>query len=184
MNILHFDNFEDFACDISDKFDLLTDEFSTISVIAKYEEAKEIIKELIRMSYNVASIELHDGIYEEYFDEYIISISDTDTGTSIWCEKLKNEKGYLHDDSDITYIIDNCSSRVIEYCDATFVYEVSVGENEEDLNETNSDENIHGFTLSSTDDNGYHSMSYYTTNLLSENDIKEMIEKFGFLFSK
>lgn len=182
---LHFDTFEDFAYSISDKLDLLTDEFSTVSVIAKYEEAKEVIKELLRMSYNMASIELHDIMYEHYYDEYIISISNTDTVTNVWCEKLKNENGYLYDESDITYIMDNCSQKVIKYCNAAFVYEVGVSEsdcNDDDM--INNEEDIHGFTLSNTDDNGYQSFSYYTTNSLAEKDIQEMIEKLGFSFSK
>lgn len=185
MVTLHFDTFEDFACNISDKLDSLTDEFGTISVIAKYEEAKEIIKELLRMSYNIASIELHDSMYEHYYDEYIISISNTDAVANVWCEKLKNENGYLYDESNITYIMDNCSQKVVKYCNATFVYEVGVGKEDYDDNDiVNNEEDIHGFTLSNTDGNGYQSFSYYTTNQLSENDIQNMIEKLGFSFSK
>ena len=46
MKNLYFDDFEDLACDIADKFDELNkEEFEDIAVIAKPDEAKEIFKE-------------------------------------------------------------------------------------------------------------------------------------------
>ena len=62
-------------------------------------------------------------------------------------------------------------------------YEVSI-ENDDYEDEVEDKDDIHGFTLSNTDDNGYRSFSYYTTNSLTEEDIQSMIEKMGFSFSK
>ena len=51
----------------------------------------------------------------------------------IWLEKFKNEDGkYLTDESTITYILDNCSSKVIPCCKGKNVYEVTVGIDEDD----------------------------------------------------
>ena len=51
----------------------------------------------------------------------------------IWLEKFKREDGkYLTDESTITYILDNCSSKVIPYCKGKIVYEVTVGIDEDD----------------------------------------------------
>lgn len=149
----------------------------------KYNEAKEIIKELLRINCDIVSADLHDYMYEHYDDEYLISISNVDIKNGIWCEKFKREKGYFYDESNVTYILDNCSSKVISHCESDVKYEVSVGE-EDCENESNGEDDIHGFTLSNTDDNGYRSFSYYTTNLLTEEDIQNMIEKMGFSFSK
>ena len=45
MERLEFLTYEDFACEIADKFDTLVvaDEYNDVSVIAKHEEIKEIL---------------------------------------------------------------------------------------------------------------------------------------------
>ena len=177
LKILHFDTYEDLACDVLDKHDALDDKYGDISIIAKYDEAKEIIKKLLCIGYNIASIDLHKPEYCNYFDEYFISLNFD----GIWCEKAKNGNEYYNYESNIIYILDNCSSKVIDHCISTFKYEVRVGDDEYE-DEMGNEDDIHGFTMSTTDDNGYRSFSYYTTNLLTEEDIQNMIEKMGFLF--
>ena len=122
MKRLYFEDYEDFACDISDTFDNIEDEYGDISIIAKYGEAKEIIKELLCIGYNVASIELHRGRFENYYDEYIIGLNHD----GVWCEKFKRSTGYFSDESNVIYIMDNCSSTVISYCKSKNIYEVSI----------------------------------------------------------
>lgn len=122
MKRLEFENYEEFACEIADTFGSLEDEFGDVSIIAKYEEAKEIIKELLCIGYNVASIELHREKFENYYDEYIIGLNHD----GVWCEKFKRDIGYFNDESNVIYIMDNCSSTVIPYCKSKNVYEVSV----------------------------------------------------------
>lgn len=181
---LHFDNFEYLANDILKKYNLLDNEYKDITIISKYDEAKEIIKELLCIGCSIASIELQDCMCEYYNDEYIISISNTDIEKGIWCEKFKRQNKYLDNESDIIYILDNCSSKVINHCKANIMYEVSIGEDNYEYEMDDAEDDIHGFTLSNTDDNGYHSFSYYTTNPLTEENIQSMIEKLGFSFSK
>ncbi len=124
MKRLYFEDYEDFACDISDTFDNIEDECGDISIIAKYDEAKEIIKELLCIGYNVASIELHRERFENYYDEYIIGLNHE----GVWCEKFKRSTGYFSDESNVIYIMDNCSSTVISYCKSKNIYEVSIGD--------------------------------------------------------
>ena len=61
---------------------------------------------------------------------------ETKVSPEIWnqeVEKFKREDGkYLTDESTITYILDNCSSKVISYCKGKNVYEVTVGIDEDD----------------------------------------------------
>lgn len=176
---LHFDTFEDLISNILEKYSSLTDEYGNVTVVAKYDEAKEIIKELLRIGYDIACIDINNPEYDNYFDEYFISLNFE----GVWCEKSKNENKYYNDESEIVYILDNCSSKIIEHCISTFKYEVNVGDDdyEDDVNDKEDD--IHGFTVSNTDDNRYHSFSYYTTNPLTEKDIQNMIENLGFSFS-
>ena len=49
MERLEFLTYEDFACEIADKFDAIStvDDCNDVAVIAKYAEIKEIFKELV-----------------------------------------------------------------------------------------------------------------------------------------
>ena len=130
MKNLYFDDFEDFSCVIADKFDRLDKEnFEDIAVIAKPNEIKEIFKELVCMGYDICNITYERIDWDGYDDEYILSMNHD----GIWLEKFKREDGkYLTDESTITYILDNCSSKVIPYCKGKIVYEVTVGIDEDD----------------------------------------------------
>ena len=128
MKNLYFDDFEDLACDIADKFDELNkEEFEDISVIAKPDEVKEIFKELVCIGYDICNIIYERIDWDGYDDEYILSMNHE----GIWIEKFKRENGYYEDESTITYILDNCSSKVIPYCKGKIVFEVSVGADED-----------------------------------------------------
>ena len=129
MKNLYFDNFEDLACDIADRFDeLYKENFEDIAVIAKPDEVKEIFKELVCIGYDICNITYERIDWDGYDDEYILSMNHN----GIWLEKFKREDGkYLTDESTITYILDNCSSAVIPYCKGKIVYEVTVGDDDE-----------------------------------------------------
>ena len=127
MKNIYFDDFEDLACDIADTYDSLDGEdFEDVAIIAKYEEARHIIKELLCLGYDIHSLEIHDDLWENYDAEYVISLYDN----SIWCEPMLRENGYIDEDAPVIYVLDNCSSKVIPYCKGKTVYEVSVGDDE------------------------------------------------------
>lgn len=124
MKNIYFDNYCDFASDITDKFITLADMDCDIAVIAKYEAAKKIINELLYAGFELSNVTLD----HEYLDEYIISIVKSNDRNEIWCEPMKKEHGYISDYSAIIFLLDNCSSTVIPFCKSKFVYEVSIGE--------------------------------------------------------
>ena len=128
MRNLYFDDFEDLACDIADNFDMVKDDFGDIAIIAKYEEAKEIIAKLSCIGYSLESIRMSRPECKNYYEEYLISLNND----GIWCEEMKSDGKYLTDESTITYILDNCSSKVIPYCKGNIVFEVTVGDDEDD----------------------------------------------------
>ena len=133
MKNLYFDDFEDFSCAVADKFDRLNKgNFEDIAVIAKPDEIKEIFKELVCMGYDICNITYEHIDWDGYDDEYILSMNHD----GIWLEKFKREDGkYLTDESTITYILDNCSSKVIPQCRGKIVYEVTVGIDEDECDE-------------------------------------------------
>lgn len=127
MRNLYFDDFEDLACDIADTYDSLDyDDEEDIAIIAKYEEARQIIKELLCIGYDIHSVEIHDDLWENYDAEYVISLYEDE----VWCEPMLRENGYIEEDAPVIYVLDNCSSKVISYCKGKVVYEVTVGDDE------------------------------------------------------
>ena len=129
MKNLYFDDFEDFACAVADTYDALDGEdFEDVAIIAKYEEARQIIKELLCLGYDIHSLEIHDYLWENYDAEFIISLYDNE----LWCEPMLRENGYIKEQAPVIYVLDNCSSKVIPYCKGKTVYEVSVGDDEDD----------------------------------------------------
>lgn len=143
MKQLRFEDYEEFACDIADSFDNIEDGFGDVSIIAKYVEAKEIIKELLCLGYDVASVELHQEKFENYYDEYIIGLNHD----GVWCEKFKRSMGYFSDESNVIYIMDNCSSAVIPYCKSKNLYEVSVGDIDDSENNSKESKTEHTYTV-------------------------------------
>ena len=132
MKNLYFDDFEDLACSVADTYDSLKGEdYEDVAIIAKYEEARQVIRELLCLGYDIHSINIIDDEYGEYDAEYIISLY----GDEVWCEPMLRENGYITDDSPVMYILDNCSSKVIPYCKGKNVFEVSIGVDECDCNE-------------------------------------------------
>ena len=160
MRNLYFDDFEDLACDIADTYDALDyDDEEDVAIIAKYEEARQIIKELLCLGYDIHSVEIHDDLWENYDAEYVVSLYDNSVwcepmlrekgyideeygeydaeyiisiyDDEIWCEPMLRENGYIEEDAPVIYVLDNCSSKVIPYCKGKTVYEVTVGDDDE-----------------------------------------------------
>lgn len=194
IKILHFEDYEDFTCTVSDVYNKVRsdDEYNSIDVVAKYEDAKEIIRELIGMGYGIAFInELADPEWDGYDDAFVISLLDDE----IWCEPVKRKDGYIFVEADVVYVFDDCNSKIIPKIESDEVYEVEVGnyddcdgdcENYPSHDETylhtseNEDGNTHGFTASRSDGDSYMSYSYYSSNKLSHEDIQKMLKAFGF----
>lgn len=195
IKTLHFEDYEDFACAVSDAYDRVksNDEYNSVDVVAKYEDAKEIIRELIGIGYGIAFInELANPEYDGYDDAFVISLLDDE----IWCEPVKRDDRYIYVEADVVYILDNCNSKIIPKIEADEVYEVEIGNECDDCdgdckncechNDTylhtseDKDGNTHGFTVSKSDGDSYMSYSYYSSDELSHEDIQKMLKAFGF----
>ena len=210
MKNLNFEDYADFAEYISDVFENRKDKYDDVSVIAKYKDMKEIFCELVCMGYDVANIDLELPLRNEYKDEFVLSL-DTN---GIWIDKFKRDGKYLDievepDELTTIFILDNCSSQVIPHCQSNYMYEVNIGDNDEndyddsDKDTDNScdhiceyirdsktesvvrydkddDGDLHGFSASKSDENGYVSYSYYSSDELSKKDVDDFLGKFGF----
>lgn len=192
---LHFENYEDFACAVSDTYDRVKsdDEYNSVDIVAKYEDVKEIIRELVGIGYGIAFIDkFGNPEWDGYDDSFIISLLDDE----IWCEPVKRDDGYIFIEADVVYIFDDCNSKIIPKIESDEIYEVEIGNEYDDCNgdcencnchnETylhtseDEDENTHGFTASRSDGDSYMSYSYYSSDELSHEDIQKMLKVFGF----
>lgn len=205
MKNIYFNHTEDFALAVSNKLDELIDidGFNDIAIIAKYEEARQIIRELLCIGYDIHSIDIHDIELYGYDSEFIISLTNVGDGYEVWCEPMKRESGYISDESTVTYILDNCSSVCIPYCKANIVYEVGIGDDDHEDCESDKctycsgyvgadqdekyveyskdiNDDMHGFTASKSNGNSCYSMSFYSTEKLSQRDIQSLLQEAGF----
>ena len=131
MERLEFNDYEDFACEVADTFDDIckNDDFEDISIIAHYDEAKQIIREILCLGYDLNSIELKDP--ELGYDDvpYIISVCGIDSEHEVWCEPMiRDNGGYINDESSVIYVLDNCSSEVLKHLDSECIFEVGIGD--------------------------------------------------------
>ena len=133
MERLEFNDYEEFACEVADTFDYIrkNDDFDDIAIIAHYDEAKHIIREILCLGYDLNSIELKDP--ELGYDDvpYIISVCGIDSEHEVWCEPMIRDNGeYIYDESSVIYVLDNCSSEVLKHLDSECIFEVGIGDDE------------------------------------------------------
>lgn len=129
MERLEFNDYEEFACEVVDTFDDIrqNDDFDDIAIIAHYDEAKQIIREILCLGYDLNSIELKDP--ELGYDDipYVISVCGIDSEHEVWCEPMVRDNGkYIDDESSIIYVLDNCSSEVLKHLDSECIFEVGI----------------------------------------------------------
>ena len=144
MERLEFNDYEEFACEVVDTFDDIrqNDDFDDIAIIAHYDEAKHIIREILCLGYDLNSIELKNP--ELGYDDvpYIISVCGIDSEHEVWCEPMVRDNGkYIDDESSIIYVLDNCSSEVLKHLDSECIFEVGIGD------ECGCDDCEEGFTI-------------------------------------
>ena len=133
MKRLEFNDYEEFACEVADTFDDIckNDDFNDIAIVAHYDEAKQIIREILCLGYDINSIELKDP--ELGYDDvpYIISVCGIDSDHEVWCEPMIRDNGeYIDDESSVVYVLDNCSSEVLKHLDSECVFEVGIGDDD------------------------------------------------------
>ena len=131
MERLEFNDYEEFACEVADTFGSIrqNDDSDDIAIIAHYDEAKQIIREILCLGYDINSIELKNP--ELGYDDvpYVISVCGIDSEHEVWCEPMIRDNGkYIDDESSIIYVLDNCSSEVLKHLDSECIFEVGIGD--------------------------------------------------------
>lgn len=178
-----FECIEDFVDNVVDIVD--TNDEAFVTLIAKFEEMHDILVSV--MSYdnvNFENIHLNSGDVSGYTDEYVLSLWSNDGVLEIGCEPLKVDGKYINPCGDITFLVSNCSSKIIPLCESSELYFVDIDEEcccaEHRYDDCVCDDDIYGFTVVKEDDDGYHSYTYYTDSILDEEDIHTLLKKIGF----
>ena len=190
MERLEFNDYEDFACEIADIFDDIckNDDFNDIAIIAHYDEAKQIIREILCLGYDLNTIELKNP--ELGYDDvpYIVSVCGIGCEHEVWCEPMIRDDGqYINDESSVIYVLDNCSSEVLKYLDSERIFEVGIGDDTCSCDEcecackkdihVEADGDMHGFSVNHSGENGWSSYSFYSTDMdLVNKEFKEIKE--------
>lgn len=132
MYQLFQDNYEDFVTLVSDVYNEITtnDEYNTVAIIARYDDAKEIVHELCDLGYYLGNI--YDGFGSKaicgYSDEYIITIFENE----ISIEQAKVGKDYLCVEAECVFVLSNCNSKILSKVFSEIsTFEVVIGEEEE-----------------------------------------------------
>ena len=112
-------------------------EYPTISAYANYDEIKILAETLIRFGNPIGSIfELEDYEMCDYNKEYVLYL--TEDGVAV--EKIHHEDGYYNGGGDISFVHEDCNSKLLSHIDSRFIYEFSFGECGEDDEECDCDE--------------------------------------------
>lgn len=139
INTLYFENIEEFITRVIDDLEIFVDEgnYSSVGIIAKYEQARDIIREAVLFGFNISNIELEDKILDNYDKEFGITLTHNN---EIWCQKMwhpDNEfhkAGYITGEDAVTYIYSDCNSKALENYDKDndIIVEFSIGHDCED----------------------------------------------------
>lgn len=193
---LNFEYYEDFVDYLTDK--VVDNDESFLTVVGKFEEMREIFKRvMLYEDVNFENIDIKSPNVCEYKGEFYLSLWFDDGVLNVDCKPLKENDDYIHPCGDEVYLIDNISSKIIRLCETPDLYFVNVGNCDDGYKGCDSacacregescveyskgdDGDIHGFTASKSDNKGYYSVSYYTSDALNKDGVQSMLRDFGF----
>lgn len=183
MDYLNFYNYNSFVDAVLKECSKIKDYEDSIAIIAKYDDARKIIMQLVQNGFILKEISaLESPECSGYHDEFIISICNFDGDFEIWCEPMKYDDTYIDDESLTTFVLSNCSSRIIPHCDAQHKYDVRIGEEGADnhsplpCSRCTDEDGQHWFSVSKNDEDGYSCFSFYTSENLSKEDIEDLMK--------
>ena len=121
-NFKHIEEFVDYIVERAEN-----DEDLFLTVVGKFEEIKNIIKEMIVIAdVDFENIVLSCPEASDYTDEYVLDCWCNDGVIQIGCEPAKRDGKYLNLSGDETYLFDNCSSKIIPLCEGSKLYFVNI----------------------------------------------------------
>ena len=103
-------------------------EYPIVSAYVDYKLAKSLVEILISMGNSIGAIlELEDYEMSHYDKEYCVYLSED----GITCEKIFNDGSYYNSGGNISYVHEDCNSKLLSHIDSKTVYEFSIDEDDE-----------------------------------------------------
>ena len=135
-------------------------EYPIISAYGDYEVAKALVETLIRFGNPIGDIlELEDYEMSHYNKEYVVYLTEG----GVTAEKIWHKDCYYNGGGDISFVYEDCNSKLLKHIDSKIRYEFAVGKCEDDEEcdfdeccgccEYNEDDNTECIVKS--DDDGY-----------------------------
>ena len=149
MKMLYFDDGYDVAERMTEIFKKNPDQRS-ISALARYHVAREIVGGLIFEGFEIANVEIEEEMMSGYADEFIVTLDEY----GICCEKAKRDTGYVFVEGDTLIIANDCNSALLKKCEADSMYEAVIGESDDD-DEDDDCEDCDGCIEFEIDDDGF-----------------------------
>lgn len=198
MHTLKCKSIEELVEVVVETYELLHDCDRNVSFVAKYDHAKEILRELVFYDYDLKFVELADPEWDNYEDEYVISI----VRDEIFCEKLKLDGRYCMLSPKFVFFDENANSKCVKYFESDMKYEFEITEEESsgdsdhmidhhdcddyDCDSRSKDNSMNvdfsddgqGFTCSKHDKNGYSSISYWSSEQVDKVRLSEILKSF------
>ena len=144
MNRLDFDCPFDLADTITALLGDIDDDYPVISVYGKYDVIKDILEDLIASGVYIANeIELQDYDVAHYDKEFVLYL--TKNGVNV--EKTWNNDTYYYGSADISFIHEDCNSKLIKYVDSKTIYEFGYNEDDECSCDDCEDSEDDGYTV-------------------------------------
>ena len=130
MNRLDFDYPFDLADTITALLGDIDDDYPVISVYGKYDVIKDILEDLIMSGVSIANeIELQDYDVAHYDNEFVLYL--TTNGVNVEKTYDVERDTYVSGSADISFIHEDCSSKLIKYVDSKTIYEFGYDEDDE-----------------------------------------------------
>ena len=129
MERIEFEDIYDLA-EIMDSYvtsNVSEHEYPIISAYVDYKLAKSLVEILISMGNSIGAIlELEDYEMSHYDKEYCVYLTED----GITCEKIFNDGGYYNGGGDISYVHEDCNSKLLSHIDSKTIYEFGIGEDD------------------------------------------------------
>ena len=185
---------EEFCEIYNDVVDDLRGTHTYAEIVANYDDARAIVRELVFYDYEIAQVELVDTAFDGYDGEFSIAIINDE----IYCERAKVDGKYPGSGATIAYFMDDvCHKATSAYDKDTVMYEVHIEDDEDevecdgdcdncslnddgtDISIAREDDGMHGFTVTQSDDHGCFSYSYYSTDTIDGYTLERLLDIFG-----
>lgn len=200
MHTLKCKNIEELVEVVVETYELLHGDDRYVSFVAKYDRAKEILKELVFYGYDINFIEIAGAEIDGYVDEFDITILND----VVSCEKIKHGDRYYIAEPKFVFFDEKANSKRISSFLSDMKYEFQITDDESsddadqmidchDCDDYDCDlrcqdeiptvsfyKDEKGFRYETSDATGYQSISYRSSEPVSKDDLSDILRKFYF----